>query len=138
MRTRQSVWTWHHSRLGYIPLGLSIAEGYGVAHSAALSLLPNRLSTHLRASDCLNNYVGLGMIEKDDRVDVHGFGPGKVLGVYIGNNYPIHILFDNGDCRTFKEEEICSSDYCASLVRDGYNDWRLDPESGECVRGVEE
>jgi|WetSurMetagenome_2_1015567.scaffolds.fasta_scaffold167694_3 hypothetical protein len=31
-----------------------------------------------------------------------------------------------------------SDDYCKSLARDGHNDWRLDPESGECVRGGDE
>jgi hypothetical protein len=36
------------------------------------------------------------------------------------------------------ERQDALEDYCSSLARDGHNDWRLDPESGECVRGGEE
>jgi hypothetical protein len=37
-----------------------------------------------------------------------------------------------------EREEQEAIAYCASLARDGHNDWRLDPESGECVRGGDE
>lgn len=44
------------------------------------------------------------MFEKDERVNVPGFGSGKILGFYEGNKFPIHILFDDGQCHTFPVE----------------------------------
>ncbi len=41
-----------------------------------------------------------------DRVDLWGYGLGTVIGVYRFNIFPIHILFDDGDCQTFTIEDF--------------------------------
>ena len=42
--------------------------------------------------------------EEDQIVNLEGFGPGTVIGVYEGNEFPVHVLFVTGKAETFTVE----------------------------------
>lgn len=59
----------------------------------------------------------MNLIAESKEVTLGKYGKGKILGIYKGNKFPYHILFDDGSCLTFSEQEFNDLVESATQVR---------------------